>query len=54
MVMEKIHSELLRQFSLKGYSIEGGMAIGVRLGKSPARPKSKEKIKEEKQKRETV
>ena len=30
-VMEAIHSELLKQFSEKGYSIEGGMAIDPRL-----------------------
>jgi transposase, IS5 family len=52
--MEKIHSELLQQFSRKGYSVEGGMTIGARLVKSSARPKSNEKIKEEKQKRETA
>jgi IS5 family transposase len=52
--MEAIHSELLRQFSDKGYSIEGGMAIDARLVKSSARPKSTEKIKEEKLKRETA
>lgn len=53
-VMEKIHSELLKQFSEKGYSIEGGMAIDARLVKSSARPKSNEKIKGEKAKRETT
>lgn len=53
-VMEKVHSELLQQFSRKGYSIEGGMAIDARLVKSSARPKSNEKIKEEKEKRETA
>jgi IS5 family transposase len=53
-VMEKIHSELLKQFSEKGYSIEGGMAIDARLVKSSARPKSNEKIKEEKEKRKTA
>jgi transposase, IS5 family len=52
-VMEAIHGELLKQFSEKGYSIEGGMAIDARLVKSSARPKSTEKIEEEKQKRET-
>ena len=52
-VMETVHSELLKQFSEKGYSIEGGMAIDARLIKSSAGPKSTEKIKEEKQKRET-
>jgi hypothetical protein len=36
-VIEKIHSELLRQFSEKRYSIEGGMAIDARLVKSSAR-----------------
>ena len=53
-VMEAIHSELLRQFSENGYSIEGGMAIDARLIKSSARPKSTEKIEETKQKRETT
>jgi IS5 family transposase len=53
-VMEKVHSQLLQQFSQKGYSIEGGMAIDARLVKSAARPKSNERIKEEKQKRETT
>jgi IS5 family transposase len=52
-VMEAIHSELLKQFSEKGYSIEGGMAIDARLVKSAARPKSTEKIEETRQKRET-
>jgi len=51
--MEAIHGELLKQFSEKGYSIEGGMAIDARLVKSSAGPKSTEKIEEEKQKRET-
>jgi transposase, IS5 family len=53
-VMEAIHKELLNQFSAKGYSIEGGMAIDARLVKSSARPKSTEKIEETRQKRETA
>jgi transposase, IS5 family len=53
-VMEAIHSELLKQFSEKEYSIEGGMAIDARLVKSSARPRSKEKIEEEREKRETA
>ena len=52
--MERIHRELLGQFSKKGYSIEGGMAIDARLVKSAARPKSTEKIEEERLKRETT
>ena len=54
--MEKNHSELLKQFSEKGYSIESGMDSvpqGLRPGgrsmpdsvKSSARPMSNEKIK---------
>ena len=53
-VMEKIHRELLQQFSRKGYSIEGGMAIDARLVKSSTRPKSNEKISDEQAKRETA
>ena len=40
-VMEAIHMELLEQFSEKGYSIEGGMAIDARLVKSSAKLKAR-------------
>ena len=51
--MTKINNEVLLQFSHQGVSINEGIAIDARLVQSASRPLSKEKIKEEKQKRAT-
>jgi len=55
--MEKVHSELLQQFSQRGYSIEGGVAIDVRLVKSSsgrrAMRKSRQSSKNERQPKES-
>jgi len=51
--MRTINHELLSQFASKGLTINEGIAIDARLVKSASRPISTEKLKEEKQKRET-
>ena len=51
--MRKINHELLSQFAAKGLTINEGIAIDARLVKSASHPISKEKLKQEKQKRET-
>ena len=48
-----INHELLSQFASKGLTINEGIAIDARLVQSASHPMSKEKMKEEKQKRET-
>jgi len=48
-----INHELLSQFADKGLTINEGIAIDARLVQSASHPISKEKLKEEKQKRET-
>jgi len=48
-----INHELLSQFAAKGLTINEGIAIDARLVKSASHPISKEKLEEEKQKRET-
>jgi len=49
-----INHELLSQFAAKGLIINEGIAIDARLVKSASHPISKEKLEEEKQKRETL
>ena len=51
--MRMINHELLSQFAAKGLTINEGIAIDARLVKSVSHPISKEKLEEEKQKRET-
>jgi IS5 family transposase len=51
--MRMINHELLSQFADKGLTINEGIAIDARLVQSASHPISKEKLKEEKQKRET-
>jgi len=51
--MRMINHELLSQFADKGLTINEGIAIDARLVQSASHPMSKEKLKEEKQKRET-
>jgi len=51
--MRMINHELLSQFASKGLTINEGIAIDARLVQSASHPISKEKLKEEKQKRET-
>jgi IS5 family transposase len=51
--MRMINNELLNQFAAKGLTINEGVAIDARLVKSASHPISKEKLEEEKQKRET-
>jgi len=48
-----INHELLSQFADKGLTINEGIAIDARLVQSASHPMGKEKLKEEKQKRET-
>ena len=48
-----INHELLSQFASKGLTINEGIAVDARLVQSASHPISKEKLKEEKQKRET-
>lgn len=50
-VMRMINNELLKQFAAKGLAINEGVAIDARLVKSVSHPISKEKLEEEKQKR---
>jgi IS5 family transposase len=52
--MRMINHELLSQFATKGLTINEGIAIDARLVKSASHPISKEKLEEEKQKRETT
>ena len=51
--MRMINHELLSQFASRGLTINEGVAIDARLVQSASHPISKEKLKEEKQKRET-
>jgi IS5 family transposase len=51
--MRLINHELLSQFAAKGLTINEGVAIDARLVQSASRPLSKEKLEEEKKKRET-
>jgi IS5 family transposase len=48
-----INHEILSQFASKGFTINEGVAVDARLVKSASHPISKEKLEEEKQKRET-
>jgi len=48
-----INNELLNQFAAKGLTINEGIVINARLVQSASHPISKEKMEEEKQKRET-
>jgi len=49
--MAKINNEVLLQFSYQGLSINEGIAVDARLVQSASHPLSKEKIKEEREKR---
>lgn len=51
--MTKINNEVLLQFARQGLAINEGIAIDARLVQSASRPLSNEKLKAEKQKRET-
>jgi IS5 family transposase len=51
--MRLVNNELLSQFATKGLTINEGIAIDARLVQSASRPISEEKLKEERQKRET-
>lgn len=51
--MRMINNELLSQFASKGLTINEGIAIDARLVQSASHPMSKEKLEEEKRKRET-
>ena len=48
--MDQINSEILRQFELKGLTINEGIAVDARLVESASRPISNEKIKEQREK----
>lgn len=52
--MRMINNELLNQFASKGLTINEGIAIDARLVQSASHPITKEKLKKEKQKRETT
>ena len=49
--MDQINSEILRQFESKGLTINEGIAVDARLVESASRPISNDKIKEEREKR---
>ena len=51
--MRLINHELLSQFAAKGLTINEGIAVDARLVQSASHPLSKEKLEEEKKKRET-
>ena len=51
--MDKINSEILRQFKAKGLTINEGIAVDARIVKSASRPISKKDIDELKKKRNT-
>jgi len=51
--MRLINNELMSQFAAKGLSLNEGIAVDARLVKSASHPISKEKLVEEKKKRET-
>ena len=51
--MAKINSDVLMQFTARGVTINEGIAIDARLVQSASSPLSKERLKEEKNKRET-
>jgi len=48
--MDQINSEILRQFELKGLTINEGIVVDARLFESASRPISNEKIKEQREK----
>jgi IS5 family transposase len=51
--MRLINHELLAQFAARGLTINEGIAVDARLAQSASHPMSKEKLEEEKKKRET-
>ncbi|MGO9136794.1 MAG: hypothetical protein ACLQBC_03880 [Syntrophales bacterium] len=51
--MRLINHELFSQFASRGLTINEGIAVDARLVESASRPLSKEKLEEEKKKRET-
>jgi IS5 family transposase len=51
--MRLINHELLSQFASRGLAITEGIAVDARLVQSASHPRSKEKLEEEKKKRET-
>ncbi|MEN6332222.1 MAG: transposase [Smithella sp.] len=51
--MNEINSEILRQFTAKGLTINEGIAIDARLVQSASHPLSNEEIKKQREKRET-
>lgn len=51
-VMDKINTEILRQFDAQGLSINEGIAVDARLVKSASRPISNDKIKSLKEEKE--
>ena len=51
--MRLINHELLSQFAARGLTINEGIAVDARLVQSASHPMSKEKLEEEKRKRET-
>jgi IS5 family transposase len=51
--MRTVNNELLSQFASKGLAINEGIAVDARLVKSASHPRSKEKLDEERKRRET-
>jgi IS5 family transposase len=51
--MRRVNSELLNQFSARGCTITEGVAVDARLVRSASRPISREKLREEREKRQT-
>ena len=52
--MDQINSEILRQFEAKGLTINEGIAVDARLVKSASQPVSNKKLKELKEKNNTL
>lgn len=50
-ILEQIHHELLEQFSVKGCSLESGLAVDARVIKSASRPVADKKLRELREKR---
>ena len=52
--MAKLNSEVLQDFSRKGFSINEGIAVDARLVKSASKPMSNDEIRKQKEKRSAI
>lgn len=50
-ILEKIHHELLEQFSVKGFSLESGLAVDARVIKSASRPIADKQLRDLRERR---